>query len=243
MPSFQEFTSQVTEKKYLNDKVILLRLKLVNPSEINFKAGQFITIIFEPNLRRSYSIFSFPSQKNELELLIDISVGGQGSEYVKNLKINQELKFLGPLGNFQLRSNPETKTIYFVATGSGVAPMHAMIADALSAAETFPDKQIILLWGISTKNDAVLWAEFGKFMEKYKNFKFIPCVSREEVEGAFHGRVTDYLNSVGNGQDSSLQIIQNCQFYICGNREMVNEVSKILTDKNALPTQIITERY
>jgi NAD(P)H-flavin reductase len=243
MSAFQEFTSTVTEKKFLNDKVILLRLKLINPTEINFQAGQYISIIFKENLRRSYSIFSFPTQKNELELLIDISVGGPGSDYVKKLKIDQELKFLGPLGNFQLQSNPETKTIYFVATGSGVAPMHAMIADALSAAESFPDKQIILLWGISTKNDAVLWAEFGKFMEKYKNFKFIPCVSREEVEGAFFGRVTDYLNSVGNGLDRSLQIVKNCQFYICGNREMVNEVSKILTDKQASPSQIITERY
>jgi NAD(P)H-flavin reductase len=241
MSNFQEFTSIVSEKKYLNDKVILLKLKLLHPQEINFQAGQFISIIFEPNLRRSYSIFSFPSQKNELELLIDISVGGSGSECVKNLKINQELKFLGPLGNFHFETNDEIKTIYFVATGTGVAPMHAMIADALSAAENFPDKQIILLWGISTKEDAVLWGEFGKFMEKYKNFKFIPCVSREVVEGGFFGRVTKYLeNNVGT--DLSLPI-NSCQFYVCGSREMVNEITEILKTKNASPSQIITERY
>lgn len=236
MPNFQEFTCVVSEKKQLNPKVILLRLKLVSPAEINFKAGQYITLIFTPTLRRSYSIFSFPSQKNEIELLIDISVGGEGSKFIQEIALNQELKFLGPLGNFQLQSGGEVKTIYFVATGTGVAPMHAMIADALAAAESYPDKQIILLWGISTKEDAVLWGEFGKFMESYKNFKFIPCVSREQVEGAFFGRVTKYI-------EEKIENSTDLQFYVCGSREMVNEVTSLLEAKNASPSQIITEKY
>lgn len=239
--NYQEFTSIVSEKTQLNSKVLLLRLKLVNPPEINFKAGQYVTLIMTPSLRRSYSIFSFPSQKNELELLIDVSVGGQGSEFIQKIVLNQELKFLGPLGNFELQSSENVKTIYFVATGTGVAPMHAMVADALSAAESYPEKQIILLWGISTKDDAVIWNEFGKFMEKYKNFKFIPCVSKEVVDGAFFGRVTKYIEeSVGV---EHAQPIVGQQFYVCGGREMVNEVTSLLQKKNATPSQIITERY
>lgn len=234
--SFQQFTSELVEKKNLSPKVLFLRLKLLAPPTIDFHAGQFVSLVMSPTLRRSYSIFSPPSQKDAIDLMVDISVGGPGSEFLQNVALGQKLEFIGPLGNFTFSAAEDAKTIYFIATGTGIAPMHSMIAEAFGAADTYPQKEVKLLWGVSAKEDASIWSEFAKIGERYPNFKFTPCISREEVEGAFFGRVTKYIAE-------KLESVKNCQFYICGSRDMVNEVTALLKEKGVSTERISTEQY
>ncbi len=114
--------------------------------------------------------------------------------------------------------------------------MHSMITHAYAAASEFPEKKIKLLWGIPTKDEVIIWNEFARIKERHPNFEFIPCVSREQVENAFFGRVTKYI-------EENLNSAKNSHFYICGSREMVEEATNLLSSKNALPSQIITEKY
>jgi Na+-transporting NADH:ubiquinone oxidoreductase subunit F len=256
MPNFQEFTSEVSEKKFLNEKTVFLKLKLLSPSEINFQAGQYVTIKINEKTPRSYSIYSSPDQKEAINLIIDITPGGPGSQFAKNAKIGEQVNFIGPLGKFVFSATPEIKSVYFIATGCGVAPIHSMILDIFRRGGVSPPKgaetaplQINLLFGCSYKQDFVAWDEYRQLEKDFPNFKFIPCVSREQIDGEFNGRVTDYLKKyVGaplagaQGEAQGLPL-QNSYFYICGGREMVNETNSILTSKGVREEQIITERY
>ncbi len=235
MPTFQKFQSEITEKKQLTEKVIFLRLKLINPAQMDFQAGQFITVKISESVRRSYSIFNSPPAQS-LDLIIDTSPGGEGSKFFLNAKIGQKVEFLGPLGKFVFSPAPETKSVYFVATGCGISPMHAMITDYFRRDRLLClSGTINLLYGVSHYADLVSPQEYFDLAKQFPNFNFVPCISREKKQGCFSGRVTDYLNS----QLSQ----QNSQFYICGAREKVADTVKILQEKGVKEEEIITERY
>ncbi len=245
MTTFKEFLSEISEKKQLTEKVIFLRLKLINPSQINFTAGQFITVKLSENLRRSYSIYNPPfipptspnsPISQSLDLVVDTSPGGEGSKFFENSAVGQKIDFLGPLGKFTFQKNPEIKNVCFVATGTGVAPIHSMIMDiSRRGAKTAPLQKITLLYGVSYFADLINPEEYLSLQEKFPNFKFVPCISREEKEDCFSGRVTDFL--LGTNPPP------NSQFYICGQREMVADVIKILKEKDIPSSFIFTEQF
>jgi ferredoxin--NADP+ reductase len=65
---------------------------------------------------------------------------------------------------------------------------------------------------------------------------YIRCCSREIVPGTFHGRVTDYLNSLDSLSADSL-------YYLCGSSEMVVETRDLLIKKGVSFTRIVGEIY
>lgn len=81
------------------------------------RSGQFISILC-PNrtLRRPFSIADF---ENNIITILFKHVG-QGTSYLKSLKVNDEISFLGPLGNGFELSN---KKALLVGAGIGIAPM------------------------------------------------------------------------------------------------------------------------
>lgn len=102
-------------KKISNDAYELLILSELKSA----KAGQFISILC-PNttLRRPFSIAGFDEDKKELKILIKLK--GEGTNYLKSLKEEDEISFLAPLGNGFELSN---KKALLVGAGIGIAPM------------------------------------------------------------------------------------------------------------------------
>ncbi|MBQ2984715.1 MAG: hypothetical protein IJD57_07980 [Candidatus Gastranaerophilales bacterium] len=85
----------------------------------NAISGQFISILC-PNttLRRPFSIAGFDKETKTLKILIKLK--GDGTNYLKTLKENDEINFLAPLGNgFKI----ENKKSLLIGAGIGIAPM------------------------------------------------------------------------------------------------------------------------
>ena len=82
-------------------------------------SGQFISILC-PNktLRRPFSIADFNADEKTLTVLFKLK--GEGTEYLKGLKIGDKIKFLAPLGN---RFKIESRKALLVGAGIGIAPM------------------------------------------------------------------------------------------------------------------------
>ena len=84
------------------------------------KSGQFISVLC-PNktLRRPFSICDFDKENKILSILIKLK--GEGTKYLSNLKENDEINFLAPMGNgFELF---EDKKALLVGAGIGIAPL------------------------------------------------------------------------------------------------------------------------
>ena len=113
----------VENKIQLTDKVCELTLRHHEP--MNFVPGQFINLHPLPNVYRAYSIASIADDNRHIKLLIENGHEGIGSNYVKLLKIEDQVDFIGPSGRLKLKEPLNTK-LYFFATGTGIAPFISM---------------------------------------------------------------------------------------------------------------------
>lgn len=223
-----EVELKLVEKKELTPSVFSLRFK---PSEdISFLPGQFLSV-FVPkpekgkNWRRSYSIAS-PPEDEHIDFCIKRVEKGPGTLYLDNLQIGEICRSIGPYGQFYYHPDPAKKNV-FIATGTGLAPMRAMV---LSKSFKNDDSKTLVLLGV-TEATEVLYAD------DFSNCRFISCLSREKKEGHFTGRVTEFLRKT-----SEVDWTQS-HFYLCGNGAMISEVKSILFEKNVEKNYIHHEAY
>src|SRR5436853_7081739 len=119
----QSFQATVDRVRDLTHDVRELSLRLREPKDIQFKAGQFISFDLTPPggerlVIRPYSIASPPDESNGVTLIFNRVPGGRGSTYLFNLREGDPLAFEGPQGSFHLRER--TRNVLFVATGTGI---------------------------------------------------------------------------------------------------------------------------
>ena len=227
--AIRNFIGKITKKEYLTEDVILLSLDV--PGEFSFKAGQFITIMFEKDGEkkpRSYSILSSPSEKGKLDLCIKIVGGGFASEIFSELKEKDQLNFKGPLGHFVFDKEDKNEEIWMIAGGTGVAPFYSMLKEYLGNT----DKKFTLIFGVRSKTDLFLHQEISNLAGNNENLTYVPTLTREKWDGK-NGRVHEHLP----------QEFKNKTFYICGLKELVLETKEILEKNDVKKENIKFERY
>jgi len=207
-----------------------------------FVSGQFVTLDLpiheQKNKRwRSYSIASAPDGTNVIELVIVLLEGGAGTNYLFNhVKVGDELTFRGPLGKFTLPENIESDT-FLICTGTGIAPFRSMIS-YLDNNKLQPQKNIHIIFGCRTLQDALYKNELSELQKKLPYFFYHPVFSREaEVyEGAYKG----YVHAV---YEKLLQENkQPAHFYLCGWKNMIDEAKERIVamgyDKKAIHLEL-----
>lgn len=220
----QKFEAVVTSKEWLSKKVLQLELDPVEPDVFEFTPGQFVSLYVGDGKYRAYSIWS--DYKDEKRFSIVISAGhiGLGSNYVKGLKVGDKVEFIGPSGNFRLEK-PLSRGLYFFATEVGIAPFVAMFYELV---DMDYGGEIKLFLGVRDEKNVFFERPLAGFKNSLSGFSYEVCVSAPG-EGCEHrgGRITDVLSEIKSGAD--------CQFYLCGNPDMVDEVTTGLLEKS-VPT-------
>jgi ring-1,2-phenylacetyl-CoA epoxidase subunit PaaE len=113
-----------------------------------FQAGQYITLELPGKkgpIRRAYSLSSAPYE-GKWVFTVKKQPRGQATTFLHNkLKSGDMLNVFPPLGKFSIEPNPDRRRgYYFVAAGSGITPVIAMIKALL---EDEPLSHIYLLYG------------------------------------------------------------------------------------------------
>lgn len=114
---------EYTGKIYNIEKLTHDTTKVVIESALDSAhSGQFISVLCENRtLRRPFSISDFEKIENNKSLLtILVKIKGKGTEFLSNLKINDEISILAPLGN---GFNIKNEASLLVGAGIGIAPM------------------------------------------------------------------------------------------------------------------------
>ncbi|MEK6935047.1 MAG: FAD-dependent oxidoreductase [Nanoarchaeota archaeon] len=227
--------TEVLENRKFTKDTFLLKLKL--PKPLDFRAGQFIqtiTQIKDKKIRRSWSIASSPNIKDYIELLIKSqNENSLISSKLLKIKPKNKVTIQGPFGVFRIIT-PYKKEIFFIAAGVGVAPLRSMILDLL---ENKINTNITLIFGFKAEQDYLLKEEWKKLQKKYKNFKFIPVISRPQTQTElFTGRVTNLLPNL-------LKPSEDKDFYICGPPIMITDTVQVLGSIGFTKKQIHIERW
>lgn len=158
------------------------------------------------------------------------------SNILFDLKPGDEVDMSEPLGYFTLRQ-PARRSV-FVATGTGIAPFRSMLLDHLP--RTHP--HITLLFGARCERGLLYRKELEQLAEQYEDFRFLPTISRpgESWKGRV-GRVQTHLDeALALGTPGDLASVD---VYICGLKEMVDDVRRELKRRGFDRRQIIYEKY
>ncbi len=187
-----------------------------------FVPGQCV-ILGQPGAReqREYSIYSGVASPT-LDVLIRRVEGGAVSGRLCDCLPGDRLQCEGPVGFFTLADDDRSRERYlFVATGTGIAPFHAMAA-------SYPDLDYQVLHGVRTAEEA-----FGR--DAFAADRHVLCLSRDAGAAGYAGRVTDYLRAHPVEPD------RIC--LLCGNVRMIDEAHDILVAQGVPADRIRAEVY
>lgn len=209
--------SKVDKITALIPNVIELQLRMPPQSNFKYLSGQYINII-KGDYKRSYSIANSNSTSN-LVFFIKNYEGGRFSNYLFNeAKINDLLRIEGPIGTFFYRKTSK-KNIVFLATGTGIAPVKAMLEQMDENHSDLIDKNIYLFFGGRTEED-LFWKP------KFTNIKveFIPVLSRSN---------DNWNGAKGYVQDAVLAKeidLTDSVFYACGSENMIKDSRELVVN-------------
>jgi NAD(P)H-flavin reductase len=231
----QSFSARLVAVRDLTYDVRQIDLALVDPPEVRFIAGQFVSFeIDRPgsdiSATRPYTIASSPTDPKSIQLLFNRVPGGPGSGYLFSLQPGDVTAFKGPIGTFTLRDS--ARDILFVATGTGIAPIRSMLW-ALAAAGS--KRRITLLWGLRGERDLYYQDDLTDLRVRLPHFAFTTTLSQPSASwGGAAGRVLPLVVR-------EVATVANRDVYLCGNGSIIREVRDIIRRTGLCP--IYTEQY
>lgn len=197
--------------------VLEVVLRLPPTSDFSFHPGQYIEIIGPGGARRSYSVANAPAADKLIELHIRQVGGGAMSRYwFDNAQVNDLLRLHGPLGTFFLRAIAG-RDLVFLATGTGIAPVKAMIEGLAALPQAERPDSVTAYWGGRTVAD--LYWNPGDIEVEHR---FVPVLSRagDEWHGA-RGHVQHILLA-------DAPALHRTVVYACGSDAMIHGAREAL---------------
>ncbi len=239
----QKYKAKLVEKTQLSQKVYKLVLEVLEPQNIEFKAGQFLMLQINDSVKRAYSIASSPScVKNKpccLELFVDLAPGGPASQFFENVQTGVEMQFSAPYGAFGFHDSPNEKI--FIAGSTGAMPMRSMILDYLENPTSLKlrrvNSPVTLFFAVSHVADLFLVDEFRNLEITDKSFHYVPIVTRPEKE--WNGVSGPVINAL----DQFIKDTSGKDFYICGAPGMVPAIRQYLIGRGVKQENIFNEKY
>lgn len=155
-------------------------LKEVSGTKIQYKAGQFITLVFNHHteeIRRSYSLSSSPDE-DSLSITVKRIPNGEISRFMlTKIKPGDVLNAVEPAGRFTISNFEDEKDILLFAAGSGIVPVFSQLKYVLGR----EGKSRLTLIYSNVNEHSILFAnELQGLSQKHpERFKIIHQLSSE----------------------------------------------------------------
>lgn len=227
-------TEKVLSVRHWNDS--LFSFTTTRSDSLRFENGQFVMIGLEINgrpLLRAYSIAS-ANYEEELEFFSIKVPNGPLTSHLQNLKVGDDL-LVGkkPTGSLLIDDLKPGKNLYYLSTGTGLAPFLSLIRDP-SVYEKF--EKIVLFHGVRTVSELAYMDYimnelphnefFGE--EVREKLIYYPSVTREPFRN--QGRLTDLVESGKLFDDIGLPPFnpETDRAMLCGSPEMLKSTCELL---------------
>jgi len=226
--------ARLVESREIAPEVRHFVFELPEASDFPFIPGQWVSCEETVNgeqITRAYSIAS-PPHGNRFDLCLNRVQNGHLSPYLFLMHPGDAIEMRGPFGTFIFREPPADSVL--VATGTGIAPFRSMLPARL---EKDSSHKITLLFGVRHEHSLLYRDEFESLERRHPNFRFWPTLTRPEPGWKGRsGRVQQHLaEAVGSRRDLDV--------YICGLREMVDDVRGMLRNTGFDRKRMVYEKY
>jgi Na+-transporting NADH:ubiquinone oxidoreductase subunit F len=222
MLTAKEYQTTIDEVKDLTYDIKLIRFKLIKPSTMDFKPGQYAQLkVPGIDVIRAYSIASNPSVKDSIEMIVRYVPNGQATTYVfKALQKGDKAIITGPYGTFFLQEQSQ-RDIVCIAGGSGKAPIRSIL---YRLKELGMNRKVKYFFGARAVRDLYYTEEMQQLSKEFPNFEYIPALSdplpADNWTGAT-GLITDVL-------DRMVGDLSEAEAYLCGSPGMIDACIRVL---------------
>jgi NAD(P)H-flavin reductase len=209
----RSYVGRVAVLEKLGHDVMRLAIELPAGERIGWAAGQYINIVLDDGQRRAYSFAGPPGTDGPIELHVRLVPGGRFTGHVFNaMKVGDEIRFEGPLGDFTLRESE--RPILFIAGATGFAPVKSIVEDAFARGLHRP---MWLYWGVRRRADLYMAELAERWQREHPNFHFVPVLSHAEPADAWTGR----SGLVHEAMLADFPDMRGYEVYVCGSVKMV----------------------
>jgi propane monooxygenase reductase component len=230
-------TVEVVSNEAVTHDMRHLVVKLVEPDEIKFFAGQYMDFVVPGTEEtRSFSMANTPGREGIYEFVIKIYPDGLFSQVLaERVKPGDRLEVEAPFGTCTLRES-RTSDIIFVAGGAGMAPVLGLMR---SLAERGVGRKATFYYGARTAKDLCFEKEIAAIGEQIPGFRYIPALS-EPAEGEGWEGATGLITEVVAANESNLE---GMDAYVCGPPPMVDAAIATLTTLGVREQNIFYDKF
>ena len=197
--------------------------------QIGFKPGQFFMVRFEDNsnLHRAYSIASSPTDKNHMDITMNLV--GTFTEKLWSAKAGDYLMFKGPYGKFYFDESIKEDLI-LIGGGLGITPFRSILR---YCANFKLENKIKLIYSVKAPKDIVYKDELEKLKEENPNYALVLTMTRPTPDWKGRiGRINEMLLK------ENISNMENSLFYLCGSLDFVRDMAKMLESLGAKKEKI-----
>lgn len=232
----KKMPTRIASIEFAADDVAILMLQLPANERMQYHAGQYVEFLMRDGSRRSYSMASAPHLADKIELHIRHLPGGKFTDALFGksepaTKVRDILRIEAPLGTFFLRED-STKPIVLLASGTGFAPIKAIVEHAIFKKISRP---MVLYWGARSRKDLYQHDTALALVEQARladvELRYIPVLSDPKPDDAWTGRT----GFVHHAVMADMPDLSQVQVYACGAPIMVDSARSDFTLKCALP--------
>ena len=229
-------TLPIREILFATPRARIVRLGL-GTHRFDYAAGQAVLIASHGHARRRpYSIANGPEAARRdgwLELLVGTDALGQAGAHL-TLEAGAMVDVEGPLGAFTFPPEPEERRFVFIAGGTGIAPLRAMLHHALG----LPHRDIGVFYSARTPDEFAFEEELRTLAHRgdIALHQTVTRVGEDHPWAGTRGRL-------GRAALATLIHDPATLCFICGPPALVNDMPKVLADLGIPPARIRIERW
>ncbi len=155
----------------------VVRVRIESDAPFDYRPGQYLSLVREDGLARSYSIASVTNEP-WLELHVRLLPQGRMSAWLrKDARSGDRVQLLGPSGEcFYVPGRPE-QPLLLVGTGTGLAPLYGLLRDALHQGHTGP---IHLVHGALRAGGLYLQDELRRIVGEHRHVEYVPTLCEDD---------------------------------------------------------------
>ena len=215
-----------------------------------FQAGQFTKLamtIGDKRIARAYSYVNAPKDP-VLEFYLTEVEGGKLTSGLVELEAGGSIDVEAKANGFlTIEESPKREILWMIASGTGIGPFLSILADG-----KVWDKyqQVVLIHSVRFNTDLTYQDFIHAHQKLFKQFTYLPLVTREMPEKGLRGRITDLIR---NNEIAQLfkheRLPEDSHFMICGNPDMVKDLAQLLQTlgykrhRRSEPGHISVEQY